>query len=103
VVLHAGLGWGELEARSAPLRAAGASIRAQLVSFRSFLIKVEEAQDTAALGELLAGVLGIPVGEVRTCLSRLPHTFAQPLGDTRARWLLAELRARGARASLEAP
>jgi hypothetical protein len=103
VVLHAGLSRGELEARSAPLREAGAQLRAQLISFRSLLIKVEQAPDTAAVSELLASVLGLPGGEVRTALARLPHTFTQPLGDTRARWLLAELRSRGARASLESP
>lgn len=103
VVLYSGLGRSELEARSAPLRDAGAQLRAPLISFRSLLLKLEHAPDPAAVGELLASVLGVPAGEVRTALSRLPHTFSTPLGDTRARWLLAELRTHGARASLESP
>lgn len=103
VVVHEGLRRGELAERTAVLESAGARVAAQLVSFRSFRLRVEEAREAAPVGELLSAVLGMPAGEVRTALSRLPHTFASPLGDTRARWLLAELRARGARASLEAP
>lgn len=102
VVLHAGLRGEELAARAAALESAGARVSAQLIAFRSFRLTVEALRDSAATTELLAPVLGLPAAEVRTALSRLPHTFAPPLGDIRARWLVAELRARGARATLEA-
>ncbi|WP_160174470.1 hypothetical protein [Archangium violaceum] len=101
VVLHAGLSARELPARVAPLEAAGARVSAQLIVFRSFRLKVEELRDAPAVTELLGSALGLPAAEVRTSLARLPHTFVPPLGDTRARWLVAELRARGVRASLE--
>ncbi|MFY0572636.1 hypothetical protein ACN28E_53640 [Archangium lansingense] len=103
VVLHAGVRSEELAARAATLEAAGARISAQLIAFRSFRLTVEELRDTPVATELLSSALGLPAAEVRTSLARLPHTFAPPLGDTRARWLVAELRARGARVTLEAP
>jgi hypothetical protein len=103
VVLHAGLRRDEVAARAATLEAAGAKLSVQLVSFRSFRLRVDESKDPGGAGELLGAALGLPASDVRTALSRLPHTFAPPVGDTRARWLVAELRSRGTRAALVEP
>ena len=100
VVLHAGLSRADVVARTAPLEAAGAKLSVQLINFRSFRLTVEDSKDPAAAGELLSTALGLPAGDVRTSLSRLPHTFLPAVGDTRARWLVAELRTRGTRATL---
>jgi hypothetical protein len=75
----------------------------QLINFRSFRLRVEESKDPTVAAELLSTVLGLPMGEVRTALSRLPHALLPEVGDTRARWLAAELRARGTRVTLVSP
>ncbi|MBZ4421723.1 hypothetical protein [Myxococcus sp. RHSTA-1-4] len=103
VVLHAGLRREDVAARSAALEAAGAKLSVQLVSFRSFRLRVDETKDPGGTSELLSAALNLPASDVRTALSRLPHTFTPPVGDTRARWLVAELRSRGTRASLVEP
>lgn len=103
VVLHAGLRREDVAARSAALEAAGAKVSVQLVSFRSFRLRVDEAKEPGGAGELLSAALGLPVADVRSALSRLPHTFTPPVGDTRARWLVAELRSRGTKVSLVEP
>ncbi|MGE6762262.1 hypothetical protein ACQKGO_29910 [Corallococcus interemptor] len=100
VVLHTGLSRADVVARTAPLEAAGAKLAVQLINFRSFRLTVEDSKDAAVAAELLSPALGLPASETRTALSRLPHTFPHAVGDTRARWLVAELRARGTRTSL---
>ncbi|WP_404372310.1 hypothetical protein ACIHQR_16150 [Corallococcus coralloides] len=100
VVLHTGLSRVDVVARTAPLEAAGAKLAVQLINFRSFRLTVEDSKDPAVAAELLSSGLGLQANEARTALSRLPHTFQATVGDTRARWLVAELRARGTRTSL---
>lgn len=100
VVLHTGLSRADVVARTAPLEAAGAKLAVQLINFRSFRLTVEDSKEPAVAADLLSTALGLPANEARTALSRLPHTFQPAVGDTRARWLVAELRARGTRTSL---
>ncbi len=99
IVVLTGVRRAELDERVAPLVAAGARVRPELVTFRSFAPVVTALGDVDATAELLASIAELP--DARARLDRLPAALP-PLGDLRARWLQAEVKRLGGRVSLEA-
>ena len=85
----------------AALAEVGAQASANLLTFQTLGLVVEQVADAGRVTGLLGALLELPEPEVSAGLRRLPWTISGPYTSAQARWLRAELGELGVQSRLE--
>ncbi|MCB9761019.1 MAG: hypothetical protein H6739_14365 [Alphaproteobacteria bacterium] len=101
IVLHQGARHTDVPALLSALAEVGARATAQLLTFLTFDLVVEQVTDRARAVDVVAAMTGHDAATVSQSLRALPARLEGPFNQTWALWMQAELRAAGVRASLE--